>query len=241
MAQHSSDNRKPPDILADALFRQAFTELLTGSDYAAMTSGNRWDYAVEIHALRRIGLSENDLRLLVQSRFVEHAQEVTTESHSQRTFRPARGTSFAKRTCFVLTPIGIAKAQCRPDPIAHPKDVRTRTSLSPVKFGAPTWDALRRVLTYGGQTVKQFTRPAVNQELVLSAFEDEAWPSRILDPLAPHLDQAIKRRLSETIRSLNLGQATPLMHFHGDGTGEGILWKPAVEDRILRIPRFQSR
>jgi hypothetical protein len=141
----------------------------------------------------------------------------------------------------VLTPLGIAKAQRRPNPTAHPQDVRAGTNTSPIEFGVPTWDAAQRVLTYGGQTVKQFSRPAVNQELVLSAFEDEGWPSRILDPLAPHLDQVSKRRLGETIRSLNLGQATPLVHFHGDGTGEGILWTPAVEDRILRIPRIQLR
>jgi hypothetical protein len=97
------------------------------------------------------------------------------------------------------------------------------------------------VLSYGGQTVKQFRRQAVNQELVLSAFEDEGWPPWILDPLAPHQAQVIKRRLGETIKSLNRGHANSLIHFQGDGTGEGIQWRPLVGAPILSLPRLRTR
>src|SRR5262249_44802055 len=155
--------------------------------------GNRWDYAVEIHVLRRIGLSGNDMRLLVQRHFVEHAQEVTTYESDQRTFQQTSGVAFAKRTCFVLTPLGIAKAHCALNQAIPPEPVRAQTILPSLKCGVPTWDAARHVLSCGGQTVKQFTRPAANQEGVLSAFEEEGWPPRILDPLAPDLAQDVKR------------------------------------------------
>jgi hypothetical protein len=241
MDRRSSDNRKPPDILAYARFRQALAELLTGSDYAEMTSGNRWDYAVEVYVLRRFGLSDNDLRVLVQKQFVEHAHETTTAESSERTFRPDKGVSFTKRTCFVLTPLGIAKAHSLSCQKAEFDPVQARRTILTTDCGVPSWDATRRVLSYGGQTVKQFGRQAVNQELVLSAFEDEGWPPWILDPLAPHPAQVIKRRLGETIKSLNRGHANPLIHFQGDGTGEGIQWQPRVGAPILRLPRLRMR
>jgi hypothetical protein len=242
MERRSSDNRKPPNTLADERFRRAFVELRTGIDYAEMTSDAPWDYAVEIYVLRRFGLSDNDLRVLVQKRFVEHAQEVTTHESLQRTFRPICGVAFTKRTCFVLTPLGIAKAHSLAyQPVeAEPAWDQPLKHRPRVECSFPTWDAGQRLLSYGGQAVKQFRRPALNQERVLSAFEEEGWPLRILDPLAPCSTQDVRRRLCDTIKSLNRGQGQPLIHFHGDGTGEGILWERAVEDRFLRSELFSK-
>jgi hypothetical protein len=239
MDLRSSDNRTPPDLMADARFHRALTELLKGSDYADITSGNVWDYAVEMRVLKGFGLSDNDLRLLVQKLFLEHAREITTERTHGRSFKPASDLAFAKRTCFVLTPLGVAKARSRSYQSTQPETGQPPNLSALSEFCVPTWDAARRLLLYGGQPVKQYNRPAVNQELVLSAFEEEGWPSRILDPLAPHRDQAIKQRLGETIKSLNRGQSHPLIQFHGDGTGEGILWTPAVEMCSLHIPRLR--
>ena len=59
---------------------------------------------------------------------------------------------------------------------------------------------------------------------ILAAFEEEGWPSRIDDPLPPQPEQDSKRRLSDTIKCLNRKQASPLIHFRGDGTGEGVVW-----------------
>jgi hypothetical protein len=241
MDPRSSGDRKPPDILADARFRRAFAELQTGIDYAETTTGDRWDFAVEIYVLRRFGLSDNDLRFLVQKKFVEHAHESTTYESDKRAFQSARRVMFDKRTCFVLTPLGIAKAHCPSYQAMPPDPVRVQANLPRTTCGVPAWDPSRRVLSYDGQTVKRFTRSAVNQERILSAFEEEGWPPRVLDPLAPHLAQDIKQRLADTIKSLNRGQANALIHFCGDGTGEGILWKPAVENRIVRIPPFRLR
>jgi hypothetical protein len=235
METRSSGGRKPSNTLADERFRRAFVELRTGIDYAEMTSGDAWDYAVEIYVLRRFGLSDNDLRVLLQKRFVEHAQEVTTQESVQRAFRRVDGVALTKRTCFVLTPLGIAKAHsyaCQP---AQPDPVWDRPRA---ECSFPSWNAAQRLLSYGGQTVKHFRRPAMNQELVLSAFEEEGWPHRILSPLAPTPVLDVRRRLCDTIKSLNRGQILPLIHFHGDGTGEGVLWEPAAEDRLLRSELF---
>ncbi len=61
--------------------------------------------------------------------------------------------------------------------------------------------------------------------MVLTAFEEEAWPVRIDDPLPPHPEQDPKRRLHDTITSLNRHQRRPLIRFVGDGSGEGIRWE----------------
>ena len=39
-----------------------------------------------------------------------------------------------------------------------------------------------------------------------------------------------KRRLSDTIKCLNRKQANSLIHFRGDGTGEGIVWEFAAPE-----------
>lgn len=241
MTPRSPDLRKPPEILAEPRFGQAFAELLTGRSYAEVTSGDGWDFAVEIQILRRMGLSDNDLRLLVQQHLVEYAQEVTTRDCDRRVFRPCSGVTFVKRTCFILTPLGIARALSRSNQSFRPEPVQLQADLPCHKSDIPTWDPARRLLSYAGQTVKQFMRPAGNQELVLAAFEEEGWPPRIFDPLAPHFAQDLKRRLGETIRSLNRGQANPLIRFRGDGTGEGIQWMPAAENCILSVSRFRRR
>jgi hypothetical protein len=73
--------------------------------------------------------------------------------------------------------------------------------------------------------VKQFKVPAPNQEIILAAFEEENWTARIDDPLVPHPAIDSKRRLHDTINSLNRNQKNPLLRFLGDGNGEGICWE----------------
>lgn len=91
----------------------------------------------------------------------------------------------------------------------------------------PEWDPNRRELRFRGQIVKRFRVPAPNQELILTAFQEEGWPEFIDDPLVPSFDQDPKRRLQATIKSLNRHQIAPLIRFHGNGNGTQIYWDPA--------------
>jgi hypothetical protein len=63
------------------------------------------------------------------------------------------------------------------------------------------------------------------QEAILMAFEEEKWPPRIDDPLPGNADLLPKRRLHDTIKSLNRNQKNCLVRFMGDGTGEGVRWE----------------
>ena len=67
--------------------------------------------------------------------------------------------------------------------------------------------------------------PAVTQEAILAAFQEEGWPPHLDDPLPPVRDGYPKDRLRDAIRHLNANQKKRLIRFRGDGTGQGILWE----------------
>jgi hypothetical protein len=89
----------------------------------------------------------------------------------------------------------------------------------------PVWDKDLNRLTLGDLVVKEYKTPAPNQQLILSVFQEEGWPPRIDDPLPPHPDLEPKRRLHETIISLNRNQRNRVLQFCGDGQGEGVRWQ----------------
>jgi hypothetical protein len=80
-------------------------------------------------------------------------------------------------------------------------------------------------LRVGDFLVKKFRVPAGNQELVLSAFEEEGWPSYIDDPLPMKSEIVPKQRLNNVINRLNGSQLLPILRFHGNGNGEGVGWQ----------------
>jgi hypothetical protein len=145
---------------------------------------------------------------------------------SERSFRRPSRLLFCKHACFVLTPAGTDVAHR----LLHRKRLATgglpplMRVISPEKL-VPTWDAQRQELRVNSMVVKRFKVPAVNQEIVLAAFEEEHWPPRIDDPLPPRHEQSSKRRLQETIKSLNRSHRRPLIRFLGDGSAQGVCWE----------------
>jgi hypothetical protein len=87
--------------------RAAIALLAEAHDYACDMQCDLWDFAVEIDALRALGLSHEDLCWLVTSGYVEPRQEVTKRRDASRRFRPARNLDFDKTTCFVVTNAGL--------------------------------------------------------------------------------------------------------------------------------------
>ena len=94
----------------------------------------------------------------------------------------------------------------------------------------PVWNPALRELRVGDVLVKHFRTPAPNQELVLSAFEEQGWPMQIDDPLPPISKGNPKLRLRDTIAKLNRHQQTARMRFHGDGQGKAVRWELVVAD-----------
>jgi hypothetical protein len=207
----------------------ALALLLEAHEYTMELQRSPWDFAVEIGALQAAGPTTSALRWLVCKSYVEHARETTMYGDLTRTFQRSAGLQFSRKTCFVLTEAGAAFARSALAKF-QPHDDRVEFALIKRDGHAdhglkPTWDCERQELRLGAVVVKQFKVPAINQELILMAFEEEGWPVRIDDPLSPHPEQDPKRRLHDTITSLNRNQRRPLIRFLGDGSGQGVRWE----------------
>jgi len=81
-------------------------------------------------------------------------------------------------------------------------------------------------LCLGGLIVKRFRVPAQIQQMILSAFEEEAWAESIDDPLPGRVDIDARTRLHDAIQRLNGRQTHRLLRFRGNGNGTGISWEP---------------
>jgi hypothetical protein len=228
-------------------FQPGMRLLLQGYDYAAELGRDRWDFAVEYPALRLAGLSTNDLRWLVYRGFAEHAREISRHFDPDRRFQPVELLTASKRTCVVLTEAGaqIFRGMASQDYFADADIGETTEPNGQLIHAAvhrdgnghacvekPKWDRDRQQLRWGNIIVKEFKLPSPNQERILAAFEEEEWPCRIDDPLPPHPDIEPKRRLNGTITSLNRNQKSRQIRFLGDGSGQGICWKPVAEKSL---------
>jgi hypothetical protein len=227
IAVQQSDIRLAPRMKA------ALRALLESLDYVEDLGGNIWDFAVEISTLRRIKLTNSDLRWLIGRGLVDYALEITSASDSERVFRQPARPLFCKKACFVITTAGVRLAREIRGRNGSGQRANRRTAVPPSWSTSvlvpeplvPKWDRDRQELKVGTLVVKRFKVPAVNQEAVLAAFEEESWPPRIDDPLPPHRELTPKRRLQETIKSLNRNQKRPLIRFLGDGSGQGVRWE----------------
>ena len=232
--------------------------LLDAYRYAMQLDRSLWDFAVEVRVLCSVGLTTSDFRWLVCKGFVSHAREVTPIDEDERTFQRVGNLTLTRKTCVVLTEAGATFAmevligrttpsEPRPGAAPHPNGllsapvapVLAERDLRPLPVGpveplvgpasVPKWDHDRQELRLGGVIVKQFKVPAPNQEVILAAFQEESWPVRIDDPLPVHPCIAAKRRLHETITSLNRNQRLRVINFSGDGSGQGVRWEALIQ------------
>lgn len=212
------------DFLSE--IRPGIVELLTSFECARSVECDVWDFAVEIRRLRKAGLAENEFRWLVFKEYVDHARELTGSKVNGRQFRQTGNLSFTRRTCFVLTEVGVLFAR------TVLSQIPAKPSIFPiVAKGEPTWDPYRRELRIDEHVVKRFRCSAKNQERILASFEEEGWPHRIDDPIPPKPDQNQSQRLRDAICSLNKHQQSRLIRFRGDGSGRGVVWELVIRAR----------
>ena len=117
---------------------RALRLLLDAHQYASLLSQDFWQFAVDLKTLLSAGLSVNDVRWLLCSRFVEHGQETTPHGASQRSFRPVGALGFEGLSSFVLTEKGVAFVRGEDTPDALIKNMSPIESLpqSPVEHDA---------------------------------------------------------------------------------------------------------
>lgn len=228
---------RPRDLIEnDIQMAPALATLLQAHRYASMLRRDDWDFAVELSSLNDAGVTNSDLRWLICRHYVEHAEEMgddvgRLEARSRR-FVASHPLCFTVRSCFVLTDAGVEFAErllsqrlnaCAWSPLQVAVPIEAaRAGLQGTR---PQWDSQLRELRIRSCVIKRFKLPSPNQETLLAAFEEEGWPLRIDDPLPQVQEVVPKRRLHDTIKSLNRNQKHRLLIFKGDGTGEGVCWE----------------
>jgi hypothetical protein len=198
--------------------------LLEARQLAEKVGQPEWDFAVELGQLREAGATHSQLRWLVCSGYALHAVELTGSAEPKRAFALAGNLCFGDRTVFALTEQGqaFAASVLEAGKACVREDVRRPGACNGV---APHWDGELRELSWQGHLVKRFRVPAPNQEIILAAFEEEGWPPHIDDPLPPAPEIDSRRRLHDTINSLNRNQIFQCVRFRANGHGNGILWE----------------
>jgi hypothetical protein len=217
-----------------ALLRHAY-------DCAEDAHAAPWDFALEVGRLHEGCLTVTDLRWLVAKGFVEHGAETSVYGDAHRSFTRGGGFNLWTTTCVVLTGKGAAFARqvlqaarataaaAEPPEVTPPAAPRTQIASPDGEAGPgaalrPHWDPGPRELSLGDRLVKQFHVPAGNQELILSAFQEEGWPKHIDDPLPGNQRTDPRTRLNDVVYRLNRAQVTPLIRFHTNGHGSGVHW-----------------
>lgn len=207
--------------------------------YAAHAGMNAWDFAIEIDEFRRADVCNSELRWLLSQGYATHASE-TAPGVGRRRFRRAPSTSLSETSCFIIAKAGLALVESLDAAVpSAPFNAPKVRMLMPLHAGKPngddgrhssdaekpSWDSQRRELRVGGRMVKQFRRPALNQQMILDAFQAADWPTHLADPLPPRAAHCPKRRLHDAIKCLNRCQQIAAIRFSGDGSGRGVLWE----------------
>jgi hypothetical protein len=115
-----------------------------------------------------------------------------------------------------------------PDPTGTKRSFRKNVAI-PSGDDRSSWHARDRELRFGGKFLFRLGRAPVIK-LILDAFMEEDFSTRIDDPLSPRDGIEAKERLRDAIKRLNLklAKAKAPIRFHGDGTGQGIWWSLLV-------------
>jgi hypothetical protein len=203
--------------------------------YALRNQTDFWQFALELPLLRGEEITATVLRGLVVRGLALHGHETIRPGARRRTVHQSVA-GFNKHSCFILTEPGAAlaaqldvqDAAALVDGTVSSDDPRRQAAIRPAFVTCP--DGRRQLLVLGC-LVREYSFPAMNQEIVLNSFEEQQWAQRIVNPFVGHGAQNAKKRQHNTLDRLNRNQVNPLLRFHGDGTGLGITWE------LLRLPK----
>ena len=204
--------------LSRKVLRRPLARLLEAYKCAADVNSPHERFAVRIDELRRNGVSDVTLQWLCEKGYVQHLIETTQQTDSERRHKRIPTTGFGKTSCFILTERGMDFSGWV---------FESRSGEAGSIGGServPQWDGKLRELRVGKVVIKTFRQPAPVQECVLAVFQEDGWPHSIDDPLPPKDELDCRQRLHDAIRLLKQHHQISLIRFHGDGTGERVVW-----------------
>ena len=82
--------------------KSAFNLFQRTNDYADDVGQDVWQFSITIRELRKLGLSDSDLRWLLCRGDLLHADEITKVGEGRRTFRTLGVFTLTTSTCFIL-------------------------------------------------------------------------------------------------------------------------------------------
>jgi hypothetical protein len=195
--------------------------------FADCSTGACWQFALERRLLVVRGSSPIALRWLAMKGFVEHKIEITSPGMTRRCFRKAALLSFEDRSCFLLTDKGLAfaltVAAAEGEFLGQPCSAEALPNGSVARRQEkPHWYCKLRQLWVGDVLVKEFHVSAMNQEIILAAFQRQKWRHCIDYPLLQSADPL--KTLQNAVNRLNQRQCTQLLRFHTTNHGRTVTW-----------------
>lgn len=204
----------------------SFPLLLQAHDYAESLNEDHWEFAVEVQHLCVAGLTVNDLRWLACSGYVEHREETTACKGDVRTFQPCSKLKFSNRSCFALTPLGLAVGRCvvGREPLAG--------KLSPGLAGdgvdiETLGDGQLRRVALGDEAVAHLL-PISRQTELSSETIQPTWDSQ-------RRELRIEECLIKQFRLPSTNQERILMAFEEEG------WPPRIDDPLSPHPTIDAK
>jgi hypothetical protein len=181
---------------------------------------------VPLSCLRKVGVEDPVLLWMMYQGHVEHFQPVAGPDNERESWIPTVSLIVLPTSAFTLTKAGaVVVERFLADLLAPEHEVRA-AARGELWLGrlVPCYDPQDRIFSWGPHVLKHFRQPAVNQELVLCAAEELAWPEWFDDPLPRVPGCNPKVRLHDTTKDLNRRQTPYLVHFRGDGSGTRVGW-----------------
>jgi hypothetical protein len=207
--------------------RAALLHLEQAHHYSGVRAKDPWQFGVEMTFLLAAGLTVSDLRWLVDKGYLEHAVETTTWRHRHRAFRHVPNLAFAKRSCFLLTPAGLAalEADAWGASDGHVGEGQQQRPQRPeaAKPAVPRWDADAHTLSWREQTW-QFRHEAPHLEAILAAFQQGRW-ARCVRVTLESAGGCPKASLHNAVKNLNR-KVRHSLHFAQEGNGTRVSWQP---------------
>jgi hypothetical protein len=225
LAQPQDPYRAGPGELVAFVF--AYLDLLAHYREALDQNQSPRVHPLPLRALREQGIAEPVLRWMLFQGHIEHLSPAPEARAGRAGPVLVESVVLTENSCFALTEDGAVFAdRFLAEAFAHEENV-IAVAGEMLLLGrlVPAFNSRKRVLSWGRHVLKSFRQPSPNQELLLCAAEEMAWPSWFDDPLPPVPRTSSKVRLHDAIKALNHHQVPYLVHFKGDGTGTRIGWE----------------
>lgn len=219
-----TDNLEPPErcwIAVRDLWRALVIARVKGQEPE--------QYAVELPKLEAAGLTENELRLLIDNGIAQSLEEQTQIGDSKRRFTPIMNLAFFERTCLILTEQGervVARLAINRDietaPVSEMGNLLFRYLVTSI---VPKWYKERRELLLGAIVLRRFYQASAAQEAILDWFEENRWKNLLPNPFLQDPDGCAKERLQSAVKKLNKSLAPGHLRFITKHGAQFVGWK----------------